>query len=65
MKEKHSLSFRHKRVWKARSTDGTEDNNIDEQTAQTFWNESISEMDNETIQGILQRVGMQVGFITI
>ena len=26
----------------------------------SFWNKSISEMDNDTIQGILQRIGMQV-----
>jgi hypothetical protein len=56
---KENLSY--KRVWKSRSANGTEEYHTTQQSGDTVWNQSISEMDNETIQGILQRIGMQVG----
>jgi hypothetical protein len=57
-KENQSKSY--KRVWKCRSTNGTEEDPTAQQSGDTVWNQSISEMDNETIQGILERIGMQV-----
>ena len=57
---KNATTQLHKRVWKSRSTDIRDETLDTPKVDKTFWDQSISEMDNETIHGILERIGMQV-----
>jgi hypothetical protein len=52
----------YKRVWKARSLGSAED--LNQPWTGAFWEKSISDMDNDTIQNLLERVGMQVCLIS-